>query len=63
MKKIVLTSVLLSVLLVNSAFSQKGEPNKVTRIRDWGKIQPRKLIDCPTAGLLPRGGFDFDIKI
>jgi hypothetical protein len=63
MKKIVLTTALLSILFFNSAFSQKGEPNKVTRIRDWGKIQPRKLIDCPTAGLLPRGSFDFDIKI
>ncbi|KPL04140.1 MAG: hypothetical protein AMJ90_01970 [candidate division Zixibacteria bacterium SM23_73_2] len=26
-------------------------------------LQPRKLIDCPTAGLLPRGSFDFDIRV
>lgn len=26
-------------------------------------IEPRTLIECPTAGLLPRGSFDFDVRI
>ena len=26
-------------------------------------IEPRTLIECPTAGLLPRGSFDLDIRI
>jgi len=26
-------------------------------------VQPRKLVDCPTAGLLPRGSFDVDLRI
>jgi len=25
--------------------------------------QPRKLLDCPTAGLLPRGSFDVELRI
>lgn len=25
-------------------------------------IQPRKLVDCPTAGLLPKGSFDLEIR-
>jgi len=63
MGKIVLNTALCLVLLCSSAFSQKVEQGRVTRIMEWGKIQPRKLIDCPTAGLLPRGSFDFDIRI
>jgi len=26
-------------------------------------VQPRKLVDCPTAGLLPRGSFDVDMRL
>jgi len=26
-------------------------------------VQPRELIDCPTAGLLPRGSFDVDLRL
>lgn len=25
-------------------------------------IQPRKLVDCPTAGLLPKGSFDLEVR-
>ena len=63
MKKVVLSSVLFTFLIYSSAFSQRVEQERVTRIRDWARVQPRKLIDCPTAGLLPRGSFDFDIKV
>jgi hypothetical protein len=63
MKKVVFITVLSLFLLQGLAFSQKVEQGKVTRIKEWGNIQPRKLIDTPTAGLLPRGSFDFDIKI
>jgi hypothetical protein len=63
MKKVVFITVLSFFLLQSLAFSQKVEQGKVTRIKEWGNIQPRKLIDTPTAGLLPRGSFDFDIRI
>jgi hypothetical protein len=63
MKKIVLSSVLFTFLFYSSAFSQMAEQGRVTRIRDWARVQPRKLVDCPTAGLLPRGSFDFDIRV
>jgi len=26
-------------------------------------IEPRKIVECPTAGLLPRGSFDLDLRI
>lgn len=26
-------------------------------------VPPRKLVDCPTAGLLPRGSFDVDMRL
>jgi hypothetical protein len=26
-------------------------------------VQPRKLVDCPTAGQLPRGSFDVDLRL
>ena len=26
-------------------------------------VQPRKLVDCPTGGLLPRGSFDVDLRL
>jgi hypothetical protein len=30
----------------------------------WAQpVQPRKLVDCPTAGLLPRGSFDVDLRL
>jgi len=43
---------------------QKPKPteNRVTRLSELTTIAPRKLIDCPTAALLPRGSFDFDIR-
>ena len=28
-----------------------------------GQIQPRRLIESPTAGLLPKGSFDLDLRI
>ena len=46
-----------------SAFAQEREKRNVTTVSEPSFIQPRKLIDCPTAGLLPRGSFDFDIRI
>jgi len=63
MRRIIFITVLFLFLLQGLAFSQKVEQGRVTRVREWGNIQPRKLIDTPTAGLLPRGSFDFDIKI
>lgn len=28
-----------------------------------GDVDPRKLVDSPTAGLLPRGSFDFEVRM
>lgn len=56
-------------ILVGSLFAQYPEtqsfdnrPTKVTKISELSSLSPRKLVDCPTAGLLPRGSFDFDIR-
>jgi hypothetical protein len=46
-----------------SAFAQEKEKVRVMPVSEFSTIQPRKLISCPTAGLLPRGSFDFDIRI
>jgi len=35
----------------------------ITRVSRVSVIPPRRLVDCPTAGLLPRASFDFDIRI
>jgi hypothetical protein len=60
-KKIVELMVLSLVALSASGFAQ--EKGEVTRVARVSPLQPRKLVDCPTAGLLPRGSFDFDIRI
>ncbi len=61
----VLIFLILSLLVVSGAnlsvlAQEKGE---VKRVFEFSALQPRKLVDCPTAGLLPRGSFDFDIRI
>ena len=52
---------ILAVLLSAAAVCAQQDQSS-TRIH-MDKLQPTKLIDCPTAGLLPRGSFDFDIKV
>jgi hypothetical protein len=44
----------LSVVLLLSIFPCLGKE---------GMVQPRKLIDCHTAGLLPKGYFDLDLRL
>ena len=53
---------LLSFLAL-SASTLAQEKEEVKRVAKFSALQPRKLVDCPTAGLLPRGSFDFDIRI
>ena len=64
---IVLIFLITSLLVVSvanpSVFAQEIEKGKVRPVSEFSALQPRKLIDCPTAGLLPRGSFDFDIRI
>lgn len=56
--------VLLFLILSSSIFAQEKEKvMKVKPVSEFSTIQPRKLIDIPTAGLLPRGSFDFDIRV
>ncbi|MFH1759819.1 MAG: hypothetical protein ABIA63_01835 [bacterium] len=35
----------------------------ITIFSEEAMIQPRRLIDCPTAGILPRAYYDLDIKL
>ena len=54
--------IMLSLLaLSSSSFAQ--EKGEVTRVVRFSPLQPRILVDCPTAGLLPRGSFDFNLRI
>jgi hypothetical protein len=50
-------------LLALSSWGYAQEKGEVKRVVEFSALQPRKLVDCPTAGLLPRGSFDFDIRI
>ena len=50
-------------LLGLSALGFAQERGEVKKAAKFSVIQPRKLVDCPTAGLLPRGSFDFDIRM
>lgn len=52
---------LLSILLFSSmSFAQEIEPPQPQEV---SLLEARKLIDAPTAGLLPRGSFDVDMRI
>ncbi len=44
-----------------SLFAQESQT--ATQVSQVPELQPRRLVDCPTAGLLPRASFDFDIRI
>jgi outer membrane receptor protein involved in Fe transport len=53
---------LLFLLVLNmSVFAQESQtvPNE----SGVPRLEPRRLVDCPTAGLLPRASFDFDIRV
>jgi len=56
-KLILILCVMLNVSAV-AQVSQKAVEGPQVRM-----LEPRRLIDCPTAGLLPRASFDFDIRI
>lgn len=56
--------ILLFVLMLSTfAFAQESQSQTDSRVSGAEGIEPRSLIDCPTAGLLPRASFDFDIVI
>lgn len=60
-KRIAKSIAIILLIFVAPVFAQ--EEQKVTKVAPVSTLPPRKLIDCPTAGLLPRGSFDFDIRI
>ncbi|MGB8656420.1 MAG: hypothetical protein WCE90_01380 [Candidatus Zixiibacteriota bacterium] len=60
-KKAIVATLLLVAVISTFGFAQENQP--VVKMAPGPVLQPRKLIDCPTAGLLPRGSFDFDIRI
>lgn len=54
--------ILLLLFMFNTAvFAQESQIS--TEASTVHLLQPRRLVDCPTAGLLPRASFDFDIKM
>ncbi|RKY71198.1 MAG: hypothetical protein DRP97_02450 [Candidatus Latescibacterota bacterium] len=53
MRKTMLLLLLLTLLTSSSLLSAQELDTR----------EPRTLIECPTAGLLPRGSFDFDLRI
>lgn len=53
-------TLLLLFILTSMSFAQVTE---ITEPPEVSLLQRRKLIDSPTAGLLPRGSFDVDLKI
>lgn len=56
--------ILIFVLMFSTAvFAKESQNQRGNRASGADKIQPTRLIDCPTAGLLPRASFDFDIRI
>jgi len=60
-KRIIKSIAVLLLIFSTPLFAQ--EEQKTSKITPVSSLQPRKLVDCPTAGLLPRGSFDFDIRI
>jgi hypothetical protein len=55
MKKITALTIVLILLTASLLWSQTES--------EFQAVQPRDLIDCPTAGLLPRGSFDVDVRL
>ncbi|MFH1006732.1 MAG: hypothetical protein V1800_04420 [Candidatus Latescibacterota bacterium] len=53
MRETVLFPLLLIMLILPSLLSAQ----------ELDSLEPRTLIECPTAGLLPKGSFDFDMRI
>ncbi|NIN00634.1 MAG: hypothetical protein GTO24_21875 [candidate division Zixibacteria bacterium] len=48
-------------MLSTYVFAQENQMlAQSSRVR---RLEPRRLVNCPTAGLLPRASFDFDIRI
>lgn len=60
MRKAGKLTLLLILLFTSMSFAQETEPPQPTEV---SLLQTRKLIDAPTAGLLPRGSFDVDLRI
>ncbi|MCJ7507238.1 MAG: YjbH domain-containing protein [candidate division Zixibacteria bacterium] len=70
--KVILFCLVFIFIMAGSSLAQYQPPpeeqkhdvtsSKVTKISGLSTLSPRKLIDCPTAALLPRGSFDFDIR-
>jgi hypothetical protein len=53
--------VLFVIMLGTTAFGQQTQTTAGASTTNT--LQPVRLVDCPTAGLLPRASFDFDIRI
>ncbi len=54
---------ILSFLFMFNLSTFAQESQMTTQSPKVSPLQPRRLVDCPTAGLLPRASFDFDIRI
>ena len=58
-----IANLILFFVLMLSATALAQEKQKGDAGWEADKVQPTRLIDCPTGGLLPRASFDFDIRI
>jgi len=56
---------ILVLLLCSSLPAQEStrKDSKIRRTEPESQLQARKLIDSPTANMLPRGSFDFDLRV
>jgi hypothetical protein len=53
--------IIIIVMCTSTAFAQESQ--SLTKQVLANKMQPIRLVDCPTAGILPRASFDFDIRV
>ena len=57
MIRLALVAGLLMLTFGSAAGQDEAEPYILV------EVEPRRLVECPTAGLLPRGTFDFDLRM
>ncbi len=60
-RRVGVTVFLVVFVLASAAYSQQSQSDAKAMPAEG--FQPTRLVDCPTAGLLPRASFDFDIRI
>ncbi len=62
-KKIILSILVLIIFHSIQAQQSTRKNSKIRKIDLESSVLARKLIDSPTANMLPRGSFDFDLRV